>query len=119
MSVVRKALDDDNLSGIWNQVSERRRKMTPENLVRKRKPDLRLLIDQHDERILKALSDRMRSVKQMGELKANQDAPVYDPDRERRLLNARREWGRALGIPSDLIDELFEVIVRYSRQMQR
>ncbi|MCP4675971.1 MAG: prephenate dehydrogenase/arogenate dehydrogenase family protein [Deltaproteobacteria bacterium] len=118
LSAVRKSLEDDDLSELWTQVSARRRKMTPEILLRKRKPDLRLLIDQHDERILKALSDRMRSVRQMGELKADQDAPVYDPGRERRLLNARREWGRALGIPSDLIDELFEVIVRHSRNMQ-
>jgi prephenate dehydrogenase len=118
LATVRKALDRDDLDYLWNEVSTQRRKMTPSSRPVKRKLDLRLAIDQYDERILKALSDRFRAVRRIGDLKADQTAPVYDPDRERRLMNARHEWGKALGIPTELIDDLFEVVLRYSKDLQ-
>ncbi len=118
VSFVRESLNKGELAEPWNAVSGARRRMTPETVPRKRTPDLRLLIDQHDERILKALSDRISTVKQVGKLKSAQSTAVHDPDRERRLLAARREWGGALGIPAALIDDLFEVIVKHSRAMQ-
>ncbi|MCP4606463.1 MAG: prephenate dehydrogenase/arogenate dehydrogenase family protein [Proteobacteria bacterium] len=119
LAIVRKTLDRDDLSGLWTEVSAERRKMSVDTIPRKRKPDLRILIDRYDERILKALSDRIRAASQIGKLKASQDAPVHDPDRERRLMTARHEWGRALGIPPSLIDKLFEVIVKHSRETQQ
>ncbi len=116
---VRQALDDDDLAPLWSAVSDKRRTMTAQSRPLKRKPDLRLLIDACDERLLKALSDRLRAVDRMGQLKADASAPVYDPDRERRLFTARREWGKTLGIPDALIDGLFEVIVDHSKKLQR
>jgi prephenate dehydrogenase len=118
LAMVRRALDQDDLIGLWDEVSAQRRKMTPLDRPVKRKVDLRMAIDQYDERILRALSDRIRAVRRIGDLKADQTAPVYDPDRERRLLTARREWGKTLGIPTAMIDELFEVVLRHSKDLQ-
>jgi chorismate mutase len=118
LTSVRQALTEGELAELWDTVSRARRRMTPEVSSRKRTPELRVLIDQHDERILKALSDRLSTVKQVGALKRQRSEAVYDPDRERRLFSVRREWGRALGLPADLVDELFDVIVRLSRAIQ-
>lgn len=118
LSLVRDALARGDLVDLWDVVSHARRRMTSSGASRMRTPDLRLVIDGQDERILKALSDRLRTVKQVGALKAKRSQAPHDPDRERRLLTARREWGRALGIPRGLVDDLFEVIVEHSRGLQ-
>ncbi|MDJ0765897.1 MAG: prephenate dehydrogenase/arogenate dehydrogenase family protein [Myxococcota bacterium] len=115
---VREAIDQDDLEGLWSTVSTKRRALTPHNRPKKRKPDLRTFIDQYDERILKALSDRMRAVTLMGKLKQSQGAPVHDPDRERRMIAARQDWGKALGLPEDLIEALFNVLVTHSKKKQ-
>ena len=118
LAFVRESLAHGELADLWKSVSGARRRMTPAVPSRKRTPDLRLLIDKHDERILKALSDRLSTVKQLGVLKTQRSEAVYDPGRERRLFAARVEWGRALGLPEEVVHELFEVIVKHSRAAQ-
>lgn len=115
---VRSALETDNLETIWEQVSGSRRKMGVESLPRLRKPDLRKLIDQYDEALLKALGNRMRVVKKIGKLKSDRNTPVHDPAREQRVLTQRAQWAAALDLPDDLVMELFEVIMNHSKKMQ-
>ena len=118
LAIVRESLVQGELADLWTSVSGARRRMTPEVSSRRRTPDLRLVIDQHDERILKALSDRLSTVKQVGALKTQRSEAVHDPDRERRLFAARVEWGRTLGLPEEVVHDLFEVIVKHSRAAQ-
>lgn len=115
---VRELLTRGELSQVWEAMSSARHLMTPASSFSRRIPDLRILIDQHDERILKALSDRIRTVSHIGALKIERSEAGLDPDRERRLFSARREWGRALGLPAELVDDLFDVIVEHSRALQ-
>ena len=118
LNQVRRALNEGGLEGLWEQVSRRRRSMTPETLPRLRKPDLRRMIDRYDEQILKALGNRMQVVRRVGQLKANQKAAVLDPDRERRMLAERNRWGQALSLGPEFIADLFALITAYSRQLQ-
>jgi chorismate mutase len=115
---VRAAFEKGGLAELWSRVSNRRKLMTPESLPRARKPELRKLIDRYDEQILKALSNRMRIAKKIGQDKADKDTPVHDPDRERRLLAKRQQWAKAGGLPPDLIESLFKTIMEYSKQLQ-
>jgi len=118
LAFVREALAKGNLVDLWQSASAARRRLAPEVYPRKRKPDLRLLIDQADERILKAASDRLSTVRMVGDIKARRSEATYDPDRERRLFATRLEWGRALGLPPEMVEELFEVIVKHSKAAQ-
>ena len=102
----------------WEQAARWRRKMGPESLARPRKHDLRNMIDRYDKQMLAALGHRIEIARRIGKLKMSQTAPVVDPDRERRMMLQRREWGKSLSLPEDLIEELFAVILRHSSRIQ-
>jgi prephenate dehydrogenase len=116
--VLRDAISAGNAALPWEQASRRRRKMGSESLNRLRKPDLRSMIDQYDKQLLGALGRRMQAVSKIGKLKMHQAAPVHDPERERRLLRQRSEWGKSLGLSQEFIDELFALILRHSNRIQ-
>ena len=103
----------------WERAAGRRRKMGPESLPKPRKRDLRSMIDQYDRQILSALAGRVETVRRIGKIKANQLKPFTDPDREKRMLKRRAEWGKSLNLPADFIDELFAVILKHSTKIQK
>jgi chorismate mutase len=76
------------------------------------------MIDRYDKQILAALGHRIEIARRIGKLKMNQAAPVVDPDRERRMMLQRREWGKSLSLPESLIEELFAVILKHSSRIQ-
>jgi prephenate dehydrogenase len=102
----------------WENAARRRRKMGPESLPRPRKHDLRSIVDRYDKQIVTALGHRIDAVRKIGKMKASQSAPVVDPDRERRMMVQRDEWGKSLGLPKEFIDELFTVIMKHSSRIQ-
>jgi prephenate dehydrogenase len=102
----------------WDQAGRHRRKMLPESLARPRKHDLRSMIDRYDKQMLSVLGHRIDTARKIGKLKMNQAAPVVDPDRERRMMTVRGEWGKSLGLPPDLVEELFAVILKHSSRVQ-
>jgi chorismate mutase len=79
---------------------------------------LRGLIDRYDKQILSALGPRIEMARKIGRLKTSQSTPVVDRDRERRMMLQRKEWGKSLNLPQDLIEELFAVIVKHSCRIQ-
>jgi len=86
--------------------------------ARPRKHDLRSMIDRYDKQLLGALGHRIEMARKIGKLKASQAAPVADPDRERRLMQQRKDWGKSLSLPDELVDELFAVILKHSSRVQ-
>jgi len=108
----------DEAALAWESAVRRRRKMGPESLARQRKPDLRSLIDRYDRQLLSALGHRIGVVRKIGRLKMHQATPVLDTDRERRMMLQREEWGKSLSLPSDMIEELFAVILKHSTRIQ-
>jgi prephenate dehydrogenase len=118
LSFLFDGMFEDSATLVWEKAGKRRRVMGPESLTRPRKHDLRSMIDRYDKQILAALGHRIEMVRKIGKLKMNQAAPVVDPDRERRMMLQREEWGKSLGLPEDLIRELFAVILKQSSQIQ-
>jgi len=43
---------------------------------------------------------------------------VVNPERERRMMQERREWGKSLGLDGDLVEELFAVVLKHSSRIQ-
>jgi prephenate dehydrogenase len=113
---IHDQLDQDRLASIWEAAGRQRRTMDPAG--RARKSDLRGVIDRCDKQILTALRTRMLAARKIGKLKISQDAPIHDPDRERRMLFERSGWASLLGIPQELVDDLFGVILKHSIQVQ-
>ncbi len=109
---------EDQTALAWEQAAASRRKMGPESLSKPRKHDLRSMIDRWDKQILTVLGRRIEIVRRIGKLKSNQAAPVVDPDRERRMMIQRKEWGKLLNLPEELVEELFAVILRQSSRIQ-
>ncbi|MEJ2246640.1 MAG: prephenate dehydrogenase/arogenate dehydrogenase family protein [Acidobacteriota bacterium] len=118
LSFVSNSISKDELTLCWERAGRRRRNMGPESLPRPRKQDLRSMIDQYDRQILSALANRIEAARRIGKIKTNQSSPVTDPDREKRMLHQRNEWGISLGLPDELINELFAVILKHSTKIQ-
>lgn len=96
LRLLRDAMSKSGVDLVWEQASERRRKMTADSRAKLRKPDLRTIIDRQDKQILGALGHRMQAVRKIGALKMNQATPVSDPEREKRMMLQRKEWGNSL-----------------------
>jgi len=102
----------------WEKAAKLRRVMTPDSRLRFRKQDLRTVIDRQDKQLMSVLAKRFDAVRKIGKLKAQQSAPVFDADREKRMMIERRDWGKSLGLPEEMIAELFDVILKHSSRTQ-
>jgi chorismate mutase len=80
---------------------------------------LRARVDRADNRILAALAARQRSVEAIGRLKAAQDLPVHQPEREAELLAEHEAQAESRGLDPALIKDLFERILAHSRRSQQ
>jgi prephenate dehydrogenase len=118
LSLLRNAVFEGQAALTWEQAGKRRRKIGSDIPTRLRRPELRSMIDRCDKQIVAALGHRVQAVRKIGRLKMNQAAPVHDADREKRMMVQREEWGRPLGLPQELIDDLFAVILKHSATIQ-
>lgn len=118
LSKLRDAVTSQDAGRLWERASRRRGKLGPENLHRQRKTDLRGTIDRYDQQLVAALGQRMQAARKIGRIKKHQASAVVDPQREKLLLQQRHEWGNSLGLPPELIDELFAVILKHSSSIQ-
>lgn len=115
---VRRSFDAGHLRALWNEVSLSRRRLAWGSAEGSRKHDLRARIDAADERLLKALGERLRCVERMGQLKRESTDSVYDPVRERLMMLERQKLACSLDLPTVLVEELFERILSHSRRIQ-
>jgi len=80
--------------------------------------ELRRGIDAVDQQILKLLHERVRLVVAVGEFKRERGIAVYDPDRERALLE--RLCGAAEPpLDAETIRRIFERLVDESRRIEQ
>lgn len=73
---------------------------------------LRSEIDEVDQAMLDLLGRRLELVSQVGEVKGTHGLPIYAPDREQAMINARRAQATAKGIPPDLIEDVLRRCMR-------
>jgi prephenate dehydrogenase len=89
--------------------------------LRDRSPELaevRDLIDEVDREILALLDRRTQLARRAARAKAGLGAPVLDPAREASLLRDRRAWARDLGLDEQMVEEVFQTLLRISRRAQ-
>ena len=79
---------------------------------------LRVSIDAIDREILRLLAERARLVLRVGEVKRGLALPIYDPDRERQIVDA---LGALAEAPPDAgtVRRVFERIIDESRTLEQ
>jgi len=80
--------------------------------------ELRRGIDSVDQQILKLLHERIRLVMQVGEYKRQRGIPVYDPERERQLLERLSSAAEA-PLDGPTIRRIFERLVDEYRRIEQ
>ena len=80
--------------------------------------DWRRQIDEIDRKLVELLNQRSRCALEIGKLKQAQSLPLYQPDREREVLeNAER--ANVGPLTHDAIRRLFERIIDEARSIER
>jgi chorismate mutase/prephenate dehydratase len=80
---------------------------------------LRRAIDAADREILRLLADRRRLGEALGALKAGEQTPVRDVEREADVIARGVEIGEALGLDAPFVERLFQLIIDDSLRRQR
>ncbi len=78
---------------------------------------LRCQIDAVDERILGLVAERVGLVLRVGELKRSSGAAVYDPERERRVLE-RLAHQATPPLDRETVQRVFERLIDESRRLE-
>ncbi len=80
--------------------------------------DTRDLIDAVDRELLSLLERRSRLALRAARAKAELGQGIQDPDREARLLAARRRWAEDRGLRPEAVEAMFQLILEQSRTLQ-
>jgi len=80
---------------------------------------LRQQINQIDRQMIELLAQRQQKVKAIGELKKEQDMPVFDAKRELDIRTMRRKLSKELGLDPFRLEVIFEHILTLSRDTQK
>lgn len=79
---------------------------------------LRAQIDEIDSQLVALLAARAKVTAQVGQVKQQYALPLYVPERELALLNARRQQAEHLGVSAELVEDVLRRIMRESYQTQ-
>ena len=80
--------------------------------------DTRDRIDELDQEIVALLSRRAELSRRAMKAKQRLGQPLYDPERETRVLAARRAMADDRGVDPESIEDVFRAILRFSRRVQ-
>ncbi|EKT59438.1 bifunctional chorismate mutase/prephenate dehydrogenase [Providencia sneebia] len=75
---------------------------------------IRKQIDEVDKSLLDLLAKRLQLVAEVGEIKSQHGLPIYVPEREASMLEARRQEAERIGVPPELIEDILRRIMRES-----
>ena len=76
--------------------------------------ELRHGIDELDTQLIDILAKRAELTSKVGEVKAKTGMPIYVPEREAQMLEARQEQAAERGVSGSLIEDLMRRIMRES-----
>lgn len=79
---------------------------------------LRSSIDEIDNRILTLLVERMACSAQVAQFKKEHKKAIYDPDREKILIEKVTNEAKKLGIDEEFVQSLWNEILTASRKKQ-
>ncbi len=80
---------------------------------------LRKRVDEIDDQILKALSERVAVCREIGEFKKQQGLPVRDHSREKQVYTKVKEKAEKFQLQPDQIEALYREIVNMCSAVQK
>jgi len=81
--------------------------------------ELRRDIDRVDEVLVRLLNERARCACEIGRLKKSQNVEIYQPDREKQVLDHVRSVAAEGPLDPEAIARLFERIIDEARRLER
>lgn len=78
-----------------------------------------LLPGRLDEEFIRLIAERMQYCRAIGRIKHKTKSPIYVPDREKAILQAKAQEAKKLGIPVGLTKKVFTLIMQESRRLQQ
>lgn len=84
----------------------------------KKLEEIRKLLDSADRKIIEALAERQKLVREVSSFKINQTRDIRDLDREEQLLDRINELAREAGLDRYFAEQLFRDIIRHSVRYQ-
>jgi len=79
--------------------------------------EIREAIDGIDYQILRLFSERYEFVKEIVKFKTD-EASVIAENRQKEVIEKRREWAVELGLNPDLFEDIFWILMRYNVQKE-
>ena len=92
--------------------------MSSEQSLEQQLASLRQDIDEVDSELVNLLKKRGAITKRIGELKSEHAQPIYVPEREKALIEARRNQAESLGVSPDLVEDILRRMMRDSYHSQ-
>ena len=80
--------------------------------------DWRKRIDELDRKLVEMLNERARAAQEIGKLKRNTQIPIYEPEREKIILENVRKTNRG-PLPHLELLQIFERIIDVMRRLQK
>lgn len=80
---------------------------------------LRNQINQVDKKIISLLATRFSLVKQIVQLKRIRNLSAFDKKREMEVLRYVKLSGKTNGIDERFLEKIFQLILRYSKKIQK
>ena len=79
---------------------------------------LRSKIDRLDQELLRLIIQRMEVCRNVGKIKLMIGKPVFDPKREKEVIENRINFSRGLGIDEKFAGKIMTLIMDYSKRVQ-
>lgn len=89
------------------------------NDAQKRLTELRQDIDDIDTQLVDLIAKRAQLTADVGTTKRTLKQPLYVPQREQQMIEARRQYAQQQGISPDLIEDVLRRVIRESYRTQR
>ncbi|KKR18274.1 MAG: Chorismate mutase [candidate division CPR2 bacterium GW2011_GWC1_41_48] len=80
--------------------------------------EVRQAIDRIDAEILNLIAERMELARKAGEVKKNLGKDIFDSKREEEVIESRVKTAENLNLNSRFTAQLFNFIIKYSREVQ-
>ena len=117
LSDSKQQLTPADFNTLLSNLQTRLRNATPDDEIRMRA--LRARIDELDSELLVTIAKRMDAAAKLGLLKREQNLTVLQSQRWTQVLEQMREQGAALGLPSDMVDEIAVILHRHAIGLQQ
>lgn len=75
--------------------------------------DVRNEIDNIDREIIRLLSVRFGYVREVVKYKQNTASGIEATDRHKEVLRTRREWAQEAGLSPDMVEDMYDRLVKY------